>query len=334
MAGSASQKIKLLYLADILRQYSDEQHPLTAAALCAHLQSYGISAERKSVYADIRTLEEYGMDIIKTKVPSAGFFVAGREFEVPEIYLLCDAVQSAGVITHSKTRELVEKLGTLLSCHQAKDLKKRVFIDTRAKCDNEEIYYNIDILNRAIDGGKKVSLCYRNKHLSEGKIVYTTKTHTISPYALLWENDHYYLVGNNEKYHNLMHLRLDRMKTVTILDQPVRPFTQVCEYTDYFDVADYQKKTFSMFGGELCNIELCCKEQLLDQVTDKFGENILFRRNSSAGTFTFSVNARISDGLVGWILQFGADMEVKAPAALREKIAARITALQAVYNQD
>lgn len=332
MSGNANQKIKLLYLADILRRYSDEQHPLTAPALCAHLQEYGISAERKSIYADIHTLEDYGLDIIKTKTPAAGFFVASRQFELPEIYLLCDAVQSAGFITPGKTRELIEKLGTLISCHQAKDLQKRVFIDTRAKCDNEEIYYNIDLLSRAVQQGKKVSLCYRNKYLSEGKIKYTTKTLEISPYALMWENDHYYVVGNNAKYSNLMHLRLDRMKTVTILQDPVRPFTEVSKYRDFFDVADYQKKTFSMFGGELCGIELCCKEHLLDQVTDKFGQNLIFRRNSAQGTFTFSVNALVSDGLVGWILQFGADIEVKSPPALRQKIRDRLTTLQELYK--
>ncbi|MBO5908286.1 MAG: WYL domain-containing protein, partial [Clostridia bacterium] len=160
MDGRINGKLKILYIVDILRKYSDEENPINATEICEHLAHYGIKAERKAIYDDIEHLVFYGYDIIKTRTPRAGFFMASRELEIPEIYLLTDAVQSAGFITPKKTRELMSKLGSMMSAEQARLREKSTYIEYKNKCDNEEIYISIDTVRQAIESGKKISLKY------------------------------------------------------------------------------------------------------------------------------------------------------------------------------
>lgn len=333
MAGNPMQKVKLLYLMDILKKFTDEEHPLSAVELCQKLAEQGVPAERKSVYSDIETLRQYGLDILCTRQPKAGYFLAGREFEVPEVRLLIDAVQAAGFISARKTRLLTGRLEGLLSLSQAKKIQRQVYVDSRNKCENEEIYYSIDLLNKAIEDGKKAELTYCRRRLEGGrKIVTSSREFILSPYALTWMNDHYYLIGNNQKYDNLMHLRVDRMRRVHILEEPARPFREVSAYTDYFDTADYVSKVFNMFGGELRQIDLRCKTGLLEQVIDRFGESI-FIRDGGEGCFVFTVSAQVSEGLMGWLLQFGDGMEVLSPPDLREQMRDKAAALSRMYRQ-
>lgn len=320
MGGRRGQKIRLLYLADILKQYTDDDHPLSAAELIEKLEEKDISVERKAIYDDISVLCEYGMDIINTRVPRAGYYLASRDFEVPEIHILSDAVQAAGFISYRKTRELVGKLNEMLSKNQAGEMGRRVYIDNRNKCTNEEIFYNIDAASRAIAGCKKLSLRYCRRGFDEsGKITQNERVMTVSPYALCWSGDHYYLVCNYEKYDNLMQLRLDRMKKVTVTEQPWRHFSEVSEYTHVFDVADYAQKSFNMFGGELQRITLRCRRELLEQIIDRFTDKISIR-DVDAESFSFSANALISDGLIDWIMQFGAAVTVLEPHTLRSQV--------------
>ena len=298
------------------------------------MRSAGISAERKAIYDDIAALEAFGYDIVLTRSPKPGYFLASRAFEAPEVYLLCDAVQAAGFITPKKTRELTNKLGGLLSEHQAKSWQRQISLQSRNKCDNEEIYYNIDIINRAISARRKIRLKYRRRYLGASrKIEAQEREMVVSPYALTWAEDHYYLVGNNAKYDNLLHLRLDRMRGVTMLEEPWRHFSEVSDYKTTFDIADYTQKSFHMFGGELSDIVLKCKAERLEQVIDRFSEHI-FIRSFSGDYFTFSVKALLSEGLTGWLLQFGKDIEVLEPQALRYSLRERAMQLAALYEKE
>ncbi len=327
-------KLKILYIVDILRKYSDEEHPLNASEICEHLARLGVRAERKAIYNDIENLIFYGYDIVATRSPKAGYFMASREFELPEIYLLTDAVQSADFITPKKTRELVSKLEAMMSKEQAKARENSIYIEYRHKCDNEEIYFSIDTLRTAIDEGKKVTLKYRTRQISESRqITYKEREFKLSPYALIWMEDHYYLVCNNEKYDNLMHLRIDRMKSVTCTQEHYRHFSEVCSYKNKFDIADYASKTFNMFGGELCDIELACNFGILEQVIDRFGDKIHII-GVEDGKFSFRIKGLISEGLVGWIMQFCGDIEVVAPAKLRDMICEKIEILNKTYKKD
>lgn len=332
MEARVGGKLKILYIVDILSKYSDEEHPINAGEICRYLAEYGIKAERKAIYDDIDNLMFYGYDIIKTRTPRAGFFMASREFELPELYLLTDAVQSADFITPKKTRELVAKLEAMMSKEQARARENSIYIDYSHKCDNEEIYLSIDALRVAISEGKKVTLKYRTRQIDEKRqITFKEKLFTVSPYALIWVDDHYYLVGNNEKYDNLMHMRIDRMKTVTVLDEPYRHFSRVCSYKERFDIADYVSKTFNMYGGELENIELSCNYGILEQVIDRFGADIHII-GVEDGRFSFRTKGLVSQGLVGWIMQFCGDIEVVNPPSLRKMICENIEVLSKTYK--
>jgi predicted DNA-binding transcriptional regulator YafY len=326
-------KLKILYIVDILRKFSDEEHPLNATEICRHLEDFGIRAERKAIYSDIENLIFYGYDIISTRTPKSGYFLASREFELPEIYLLTDAVQSADFITPKKTRELVGKLEAMMSKEQARARERSIYIEYGHKCDNEEIYLNIDTLRTAIEQCKKVTLKYRTRQIDENrKITFKERVFKLSPYALIWMDDHYYLVCNNEKYHNLMHIRIDRMKSVSLTDEKFRHFSEVSGYKDKFDIADYASKTFNMFGGELCDVELSCDFGILEQVIDRFGDKIHII-GVEDGRFSFRTKGLISEGLVGWIMQFCGNIEVTAPKSLRDMIINKIALLEKSYKK-
>ena len=333
MEARTTQQLKLLYIIEILQKHSDEDHPINATEICEKLDAYGISAERKAIYNDIDVLIDFGYDIVKATVPRRGYFMASRHFELPEIYLLCDAVRSAEFITSKKTRELISKLDSMLSNEQVKKREKRIYIDTRHKFKNEEIYYSIDKINKAIENGVKVAFKYSQRKLTDDrKILANDKVFTVSPYALIWQNDRYYLVGNIEKYNNLIHLRLDKIRSVEILDkEPVRHFSEVSEYTEFFDSADYIAKTFNMYGGELKKVEFTCSRNILDQIVDQFSEDI-FVYKVTEQNFSFSTNALVSEGLISWILQFGKDIEVVSPPELRQMVIKRITDLKELYK--
>ena len=304
-------KLKTLLIYNILEKYSDEEHPLSTTDLISMLEEKGVKCERKSIYADIAALNDIGCDIITVTSPKRGFFMASRTFEIPEVMLLIDAVSSAGFITPKKTESLIEKLETLVSVEQAKTMKSQVYVDTScAKCDNEEIYIIIDRLNNAIADEKKVKFVYRRRSVDvQNRKKHTEKTFTVSPYALIWKDDHYYLVCNNQKYDNLMNLRIDRMKKLEILDEPSRHFSEVSPYKDKFDEHDYVSKRFNMFSGDECNVTLKCNIQLQEEMLDRFGKNIPLTA-VDGNHFETTVTATVSDGFISWLMQYGDGVEV------------------------
>ncbi len=332
MAARSGQKIKLLYLIKILNELTDEEHPLSATELCEKLAQYNVTAERKAIYDDIECLIGFGYDIIQTRVPKNGYFLASRDFELPELFLLCDAVRTAKFISEKKTHEMICKLDSMMSVYQSKRNIRGIYIDGKAKTKNEEIFYNIDRINSAIEAGKKITFKYGKRVLGENRQIITEyKTRTVSPYAMTWQDDYYYLIGNYEKYDNLMHLRIDRIRSVEICDEPSRSFSEVSDYSDTFDVADYTKKLFGMFGGETTEIKFRCSNLMLEQVSDRFGENI-FITNVTADSFDFNVKAAISEGLVTWIMNYGDKIEVIKPDKLRQMVSDRAEKIIKVYK--
>ncbi len=332
MAKQSGQKVRLLYILDYLRRYSDEEHPVSTPQIIDYLEKQGVEAERKSVYRDVEILIDYGYDIVLNRGAGGGYFLCSRQFEEPEIRLLTDAVQSAGFITAKKSRELISKLEDMNSIHEKEKHSGYSYIDISHKCKNEEIYYTIDRLSNAIEKGKMVSFKYAKRILTQERRVELQEKHMeVSPYALVWQDDSYYLVCNNPKYNNLMNLRLDRMRSVKQLDVSSRHFSEVSEYKDAFNISDYVSKNFNMFSGEPTEIKLRCDTALLEQVIDRFGEDI-FYLNVENGHFDFNVKANLSEGLVSWILQFGSKLEALAPQSLRDMIKARLEELNNIYN--
>ena len=333
MAGKPDSKLKTLYVKQILETDSDEDHILNANDIAALLWSrFGVECERKSIYKDMEVLEDYGMDIVKTMSPKKGYFLASRTFEPVEIRLLSDAVQAADFITKKKTQEMLKKIEGLASVHQANVLKKQVYIDRRIKSRNESVFYNIDRLDTAIREGKKVSFVYTRRKLDDKFAARKErKIFRVSPYGLIWTNDHYYLVCNNEKYDNLMNVRVDRISKVEPLDEPARSVSEVSGYKLRFDPADYAQKTFNMFSGEPETVELKCDNALLENIFDRFGEQA-DTRVADDKSFYLRTEASVNHGLVGWILQFGDGIEVSQPKALRQMVKETAAAILKKYE--
>lgn len=327
-----NQKLKLLFVLDMLVRESDENNPVDIEQILLYLKNHGIVCERKSVYNDISILKEFGYDILHTKTPKNGYFLASRDFEEAEIRLLYDAVQAANFISPKKSAQLCEKILKLLSASQAKEIKGQVYVENRTKSTNEAIYYNVDKLNRAILRGRKVSLVYRRRKITDQSAVeFEEKNHILSPYGMIWKDDHYYLVGNNVKYDNIMVLRVDRIRALEILEtEPVRPFSEVSPYKTYFDTADYAKTHFNMFTGTTERVELICHKDLIEPVLDRFGEDIRIMRVNDE-KFKLTADAAVSEGLVSWIMQFGGKMQVAKPQALKKMVMQRASDVMKLY---
>ncbi|HEX3038383.1 MAG TPA: WYL domain-containing transcriptional regulator [Oscillospiraceae bacterium] len=333
MPNVEKSKQKLLILLNILMKYTDESHPLTAEELCEQLMKKGVPTERKSIYRSISALMDCGFEIISTRaLPKPGYFLANRDFELAEVRLLMDAVLAAPFITSKKTQELTGKLRSLLSCYQADEVLKQVYVERRVKFDNEEIYYIIDALNTAISSKKKIRFCYHHRIISGDQLQFDDgREFVISPYALIWSNDKYYLAGNYDKYNTVGNYRIDRMKHITITDEDARPFNEVSNYVEYFDVSDYLKKSFNMYNGEQEQIELCCANSILETIVDKFGSNLSFARSDDEH-FCVQANVCISDGLIEWLMQYGDRVVVNKPDTLRERLIDKIKELSTAYH--
>lgn len=331
---AAKTKLKLLYIKDYLEKYSDENNPVSADELLEMLLKKGIECERKSIYSDVQALRDYGTDIFRVRVPKNGYYIGSREFELPEVRLLTDAVLAADFITNRKSKDLMTKIGTLCSEGQLDKITSQVYINSNIKCDNEEIYYNIDVISRAIEEEKQIVFNYlRRKVNSEtGEVTNSQKKFTVSPYAMIWSDDHYYLVGNNSKYDNLMHVRIDRMKKVTMTEEKSRPFSEVCDYKKKFDAADYSLRLFNMFSGELQEIELECENSILEEILDRFGKNLAFSKSERKDKFKVSVKVAVSEGLIAWLLQYGKKIEIIQPENLRESVKEKAEEIISMYK--
>ncbi|MBE6720516.1 MAG: WYL domain-containing protein [Ruminococcaceae bacterium] len=328
----ASSKTKTLLIYKYLFEYSDENHPLSTTDLINMLKKDGITCERKSIYADIKTLNSVGFDIIPSVSTKRGFFLASRTFELAQVRLLIDAVTSAGFITPNKTRDLVSKLESLISKNDANQLVSQVYVDSNTKCDNEEIYYIIDALHDAIIHQHKVKFLYKRRNIDkENRKSYTEKTFRVSPYALIWKDDHYYLVCNNEKYDNLMNLRLDRIRKIEQLDSPSRDISEVSEYEDFIDVSDYTSKMFNMFSGETGEVTLRCHLDLREEIMDRFGSKIPLVAVDT-DHFETTINAAVSHGLVAWIMNFGDKIKVVKPDSLAQEVKKQALTIAQLYE--
>ena len=333
MAGVQKSKLKLLYIVDILRKKTDENHYLAATEICDELSQLDIPAERKSIYNDIDILREYGFDIIHTGSKNrGGYFLGAREFELAELRLLSDAVQAANFISQKKTTQLVQKIESFASEKQAKILHSQVYVDNRPKCKNEEIYYTISLLDEAISAKVKVNFTYTKRRITEEfKTAKEEKSFTVSPYALIWSDDHYYLVCNNEKYDNLMHLRIDKIKHLEKTSLPARHFSEVSDYKNYFDSADYASKLFNMYSGEPKPVEFICNNDTLEPMLDRFGENVKIQKYDDEH-FVLRTNVASSEGLVAWIVQFGNRVKVKSPNDLIYSVKQKAAEILEIYD--
>lgn len=329
---TANSKLRLFYIRDILSNFSDEEHPLNSTDIISLLESeYGVSCERKTVYDCIEALSDYGYDIIKAGTKK-GFFMASREFELPEIRVLIDAVQSADFISAKKSKALLNKFGKFASKYQYSKIEKQVYIENRNKRNNESLFYTINELHDAIIAKKQVQIIYRKRKISDDiKPHFEEKQLVINPYCLIWSNDHYYLVGNHEKYDNLIHLRIDRIKSVVLTGNRARHFSEVSPYTTSFDAADYSNKHLSMFSGDIKPVELICKNEIIEEFLDEFGEKTkIFPYDSDS--FSARLNLAVTPGLASKIMQYGDNITVRTTNELRNMIIDKSKSILQIYD--
>ena len=329
MPRSSNQKLKPLYLAKILLDRTDEDNALTAQGLVDALAVHDIPANRKSIYDDIDALREYGLDIEHRHGKDGGYFIASRDFELPELKLLVDAVQSSRLITGRKSSELIKKLSTLTSADQAKQLNRQVYISGRAKALNETVYYSIDAIHAAINDRKMISFKYFDYSISK-KRVYRRGDHEYirTPIALCWNEDKYYLITYSQKFDNpFANYRVDRMAEVNVLDESAENYNRKT-----FSVSDYIKRAFGMFAGEVVASRLVFDESLVSVVLDHFGADTRMTKTRDG---RFEINAEVSATPVflAWMFQFGDKAEIISPESLRDAMRGLIATGMGIYGE-
>ncbi len=328
------KRAKILLLLKFFEEYTDEQHPKTMADILDYLNTQGVSAERKAIYADINLLRDLGHDIIKTGDSGSSYFLGSRILDGAEAEICASAVSAARFITQKKSKELIAKLGTLFSRNEAAVFRERMALARALKTRNEEIYYNIDKLVRALGAGRKISFLYI-EYMPDKTMRYRREgqRYHASPYSLMWFEDAYYLVCNIDQYDNLSHFRIDRMTKIEIEDQPQRHIDEVSEYKNYIDYDEYHRSVFNMFGGQPQNVRIRFRESLATAVFDRFGLDVGVSEIKD-GWFTISVNVRVSPGFISWLTIFGDNAVIMAPESLRERMAGLIQSLGNVYGTD
>lgn len=321
MPRSENQKLKLLYLAKILLYETDDEHPLTMRKILAELKKNDITAERRSIYGDLEALRRFGLDIEIHKAKTTGYYIANRKFELPELKLLADAVASSQFITPKKSHALIGKIETLTSIHEAKQLQRQVYITGRAKTFNEQIYYNVNAIHRAIADNRQIGFQYFEYAVDSNAPAKWKKQYRFggeqylaSPYALVWDDENYYMLAFNEKFDSLHHYRVDKMEKVDVMKVARQPLSKGAE----FDPAEYAKKVFNMFGGKEEKFKLRFNNSLIGVVLDRFGKDITIRPDGNDG-FTINVDAQISPMLLAWIFGFGDKVKILEPDNLAQK---------------
>jgi len=310
MPKSQRQKSKLLYLVDILMHETDEEHALSTKEIIARLDDNDIHADRKTIYADMEELVQYGYDIIGREARNGGgYYLASRDFEPAELKLLVDAVQASRFITEKKSRELIKKLEGLTSKYEAVNLTREVYVSDRAKAENKAIYYSVDAIHTAIRDNKQLSFTYLiwtpkrelvAKH--EGKIT------TVSPWSLLWQDDNYYLVAFDEDAGEIKHYRVDKMDGAQVLDKK-RNGRDVFKN---IDMGKYSSKNFGMFHGEEETVSLELPNELAGVIIDRFGKDASLKV-LGGDTFTARINVFVSQQFFGWVLGLGPKVRITAP---------------------
>ncbi len=327
MAKRENQKQKLIRLLEILMRETDEEHGISMAEIISRLAEYGICAERKSIYDDFLTLEELGFGVSTLPTRPPRYTLDDRIFEIAELKMLVDAVQASKFITAKKSSEIIDKLGIFAGERNKRQLSRQVYVEDRIKTVNSAAIYSIDAIHTAINEDKKLSFKYFDYNGEKKKVYrHDGKAYTVSPGALLWDDEKYYLVAYDEGDKLIKNFRVDKMSDVAILDLP----RTRGEFSDKFNPADYSKKIFSMYGGreELVTIE--CREKLAGAVIDRFGSEPLFTKTDFG--FKFSARVMISPLFFAWVFGFGSDMRVISPESVKNKIRSYLDDITEFYK--
>ena len=322
------QKLKMLYLVKIFTEETDDQHSLTMAEIIARLAEYGVNADRKTLYHDFEELREFGLDIIADQVGRRHYYHLGcRDFELPELKLLVDSVQSAKFMTDKKSNELIQKLESLTSKYEARQLQRQVIINGRVKTMNESIYYNVDKIHDAINAGCQIRFKYYQWNIKKEMALRKDGAwYQISPWALMWDDEYYYLVAYDAEESMIKHYRVDKMLRISVTDE--KRLGQ--EYFSRFNTPRYTKSLFGMNSGKEMNVTIEATNEKVGILIDRFGKDIMIIP-AGEDRFHTTVNVTVSSPFLGWIMSLGPDFKIVAPQSVVNLMAQEARRLASQY---
>ncbi len=329
MPKKENQKLKLLYLAKIFREKTDEEHGITLQEITSELARYDISATRKTLYSDIELLRDFGMDIGGEQRNNNYYYsLLSRDFELPELKLLVDAVQSSKFVTVKKSNELIKKLEGLVSMYQASQVQRQVVVSDRIKAMNESIYYNVDMLHEAINTNSMVNFVYYEWNLKKELVPRTNGVKkNISPWALLWDDENYYLVAYDEEAGDIRHYRVDKMGKIEVTANA----RSGKEYFAKVNTAQYAKRVFGMFNGKVEHVTLELENRLVGVILDRFGKDVMIIPQGKEH-FRVHIDAVVSNMFLSWIIGLGSGAKIVAPEHVVDRMKEEIKRLQEQYK--
>ena len=329
MPRESSQKLKLLYVMRYLVRSSDEAHPVTVQQIIDFLGGEGIPAERKSIYDDVEALRRFGLDILQVKIGrQSGYYVGSREFELPELKLLVDSVQSSKFITHKKTLSLIHKIESLASVYEAQLLSRQVYVKNRIKTMNESIYYNVDEIHTGIARDRQIRFRYFDYTVQkERRFRRDGGYYVVSPFALTWDDENYYLVAYDSAAAMIKHFRVDKMLDIGILDEP----RDGRESFAALDMAEYAKKVFGMFSGREERVRMRFDNQLVGAVLDRLGREAMLVPDGESH-FTVTAQVEVSPQFFAWVSGFGRLAQILGPDHVVQAMRAHAAEVLAMYE--
>ena len=329
MPKGSNQKFKLYRLAQIMQEQTDDEHYITMPEIMEELAKYDVTADRKSVYNDLRDLSVLGIEVEGEPISNRyHYHVVNRAFELPELKLLVDAIQSSKFITEKKSNALIKKLETLVSKYDAQKLQRQVFVSGRIKTMNESIYYTVDAIHNAISENKKIKFQYYQWNVKkEMELRHNGAWYHISPWGLSWDNQNYYLVGYDSEAALIKHYRVDKMLHIKLSNES----REGKEHFKKLDMADYAKKSFGMYGGKEQRVKLLVKNNLAGVIIDRFGKDVMMIPVDN-DYFTVNVNVRVSRQFLGWVFSLGEDIKIAGPDEVVEQMHKEIQRLVKQYD--
>lgn len=330
MPKEAKQKIKLLYLLEVLLEKTDENNCLSAQDLIDYLASKDVYVERKTIFSDIATLKDFGIDICVSKSKDrSGYYVLSRDFELVELKIITEAILSSRYISAKKSKELIHKLETLVGPSERKELEREVFVSGRVKTDNESIYYNVDILHNAILNNHEITFNYYDWNVNKELVArHNGKLYRISPWALTVKDENYYLIAYDDNNSEIRHYRVDKMKNIKEVKKSSRLGKEAFES---FDVGEYTTSNFGMYRGDKDIVTLVCKEDKIGIIFDRFGRDIDVRKLKD-NSISCRVPVLVSSQFFGWLSGIGNDIKISMPKDVKEKYLEYLKNIIALYD--
>ena len=329
MPKGTNQKLKLYYLSRIMLEKTDDEHMITMPEIKAALEAYDVTADRKSLYDDLEALRVLGSDVIGEKVGRNYYYhVGGKQFEIAELKLLVDAIQSSKFITEKKSNELIKKLTGMASEYEASQLKRQVVVQGRVKTMNESIYYFVDDVHRAIAENKQIRFEYMKWNVEKKMERRRNKPYVVSPWALTWDDENYYLIAYDEDADCIKHFRVDKLKSIQVLD--IKRTGK--EAFKAFNLAKYAKMSFGMFSGTPTKMKIAFSDDMVGVFIDRFGRDITIRPSKPKGWSEITVDVTMSDQFLGWIFALGASVKILSPKDVVDRYKNELSEMMKLYK--